>query len=101
MQFELFQTVETAINHNLNCSSNFAKMHYDPSCARCGAIRWVVFLRRKTQRNGVTAGEESAAHQLAERLRGKYSMTTVEIIDRQYDYRQRSDKRRSKASKRN
>ena len=71
--------------HNLNCTSQLASMHYDPTCTRCSKIKKVVFLRRKTVANGATSQEESTALEQADRIRETFKLTRGEIFDRQFE----------------
>ena len=70
--------------HNINCKSILSSQQYDSSCLRCSKIKIVVFLRRKTLKNGAEFDEELAAHDKAESLIMTYNLTRGEIFDRTY-----------------
>ena len=72
------------VGHKLDCHSSLAAMTYDSSCTRCGAIKKVVHLRRKTADHGASAGEEESALTLAESLVRRYNLTRGECYDRLY-----------------
>lgn len=70
--------------HNLDCTSALALMLYDPKCARCGQIKKVIFLRRKTIAAGCPESEVEAAQTISDALVTKYGLTRGEIYDRAY-----------------
>jgi len=59
-------------------------MQYDTSCPRCGKIKHVVLLRRKTTKNGCSLQEQATAAALAEKLVVLYRLTRGEVMDREY-----------------
>lgn len=72
------------IGHNLDCTSALAQMVYDPKCPRCGQIKKVIYLRRKTIESGCLEGEVDAAQAISDALVAKYGLTRGEIYDRAY-----------------
>jgi hypothetical protein len=67
------------------CGSNFAAHQYDPRCTQCGKIRTVVFLRRKTVRNGCSQEEATSALVKATAIIETYKLKKGDYFDREYD----------------
>ena len=59
-------------------------MVFDQRCARCSAIKKVIYLRRKTVENGCHEDESNAAQTISDALVAKYGLTRGEVYDRTY-----------------
>ena len=72
------------MSHLLDCTSALSAMQYDSRCMRCSKIKAVVFLRRKTIRNGAAPQEFLSAKAMADRLIAAFGLTRGEVYDREY-----------------